>query len=109
MQASVPRGPGMSAADNAIGFGLVGGRPLMTVQIPCASYAVRVSIAGQTITQDPGTLESVLGTCNFPWDHEQARMVRYLRAPLQIARRESGIVLHNQEWGVTLHTPDEAT
>ena len=82
----------------------------MTVRIPCASYTVRISIAGETITPDPGTLETFVGTCNFPWDQEQARMNRYLQAPLQFTWRESGIVLHNPEWGVTLfHTPYEAT
>jgi len=81
----------------------------MTVRIPCASYAVRVSIAGETITPDPRTLESSLGTCNFPWDQEQARMKRYLQAPLQFAQREAGVVLHNPEWGITLfRTPYEA-
>ena len=110
MPAAVPRGPGMSSGDYAIRFGMVGGHPLMTVRIPCASYAVRVSIVGDTITADPGTLESVMGTCNFPWDQEQARVERHLQAPLQIERRESGIVLHNPEWGVTLfRTPYEAT
>ena len=107
--ASVPRGPGASSGDYAIRFASVGGRPLMTVRIPCASYAVRVSIAGETITPDPRTLESSLGTCNFPWDQEQARMQRYLQAPLQFAQRENEIVLHNPEWGITLfRTPYEA-
>ena len=116
MPVSVPRGPGMSSGDYAIRFGLGGGRTLMTVRIPCASFAVRVSIVGETITPDPGTLESVLATCNFPWDQDQdqdqdqARMERNLQAPLQIARREAGIVLHNPEWGVTpFRTPYEAT
>lgn len=107
--ASVPRDPGMSSGDYAIRFGSVGGRTLMTVRIPCASYAVTVSIATETITPDPGTLESSLGTCNFPWDQEQSRMKRYLEAPLQFAQRETGIVLHNPEWGITLfRTPYEA-
>lgn len=107
--ASVPRDPGMSSGDYAIRFGSVGGRTLMTVRIPCASYAVTVSIAGETITPDPGTLESSLGTCNFPWDQEQARMNRYLQAPFQFAQRETGIVLHNPEWGITLvRTPYSA-
>ena len=107
--ASVPRDPGMSSGDYAIRFGSVGGRTLMTVRIPCASYAVTVSIATETITPDPGTLESSLGTCNFPWDQEQSRMKRYLQAPLQFAQRETGIVLHNPEWGITLYrTPYEA-
>ena len=107
--ASVPRDPGMSSGDYAIRFGSVGGRTLMTVRIPCASYAVTVSIAGETITPDPGTLESSLGTCNFPWDQEQARMKRYLQAPFQFAQRETGIVLHNPEWGITLfRTPYSA-
>lgn len=48
------------------------------------------------------TLQSFLGTCNFPWDQEQARMKGYLQAPLQFAGRESDRVLHNPEWGVTL-------
>lgn len=109
MPASVPRGPGMSSGDYAVRFGIVGGRPLMTARIPCASYAVRISIVGETITPDPGTLESILGTCNFPWDRERARMEQFLQAPLQIARRERGIVLHNSEWGVSLfRTPYEA-
>ena len=107
--ASVPRDPGMSSGDYAIRFGGVGGRTLTTVRIPCASYAVTVSIATETITPDPGTLESSLGTCNFPWDQEQSRMKRYLQAPLQFAQRETGIVLHNPEWGITLYrTPYEA-
>jgi len=107
--ASVPRDPGMSSGDYAIRFGSVGGRTLMTVRIPCASYAVTVSIATESITPDPGTLESSLGTCNFPWDQEQSRMKRYLEAPLQFAQRETGIVLHNPEWGITLfRTPYEA-
>ncbi len=107
--ASVPRDPGMSSGDYAIRFGSVGGRTLMTVRIPCASYAVTVSIAGETITPDVGTLESSLGTCNFPWDQEQARMKRYLQAPFQFAQRETGIVLHNPEWGITLfRTPYSA-
>lgn len=107
--ASVPRDPGMSSGDYAIRFGSVGGRTLMTVRIPCASYAVTVSIATESITPDPGTLESSLGTCNFPWDQEQSRMKRYLQAPLQFAQRETGIVLHNPEWGITLfRTPYEA-
>jgi hypothetical protein len=109
MPASVPRGPGLSSGDYAVRFSSVGGHALMTVRIRCASYVVRVGIAGETITPDPRTLESFVGTCNFPWDQEQARMKRYLQAPLQFARRESGIVLHNPEWGVTLFgTPYEA-
>lgn len=107
--ASVPRDPGMSSGDYAIRFGSVGGRTLTTVRIPCASYAVTVSIATESITPDPGTLGSSLGTCNFPWDQEQSRMKRYLEAPLQFAQRETGIVLHNPEWGITLfRTPYEA-
>ena len=102
MPAGVPRAPGISSGDYAVRFGSVGGRPLMTMRIPCAAYAVSVSIAGDTITPDPDTLERVVGTCNFPWDQEQARMERYIQAPLQVAQRESGIVLHNPEWGVTL-------
>ncbi len=93
MPAAVPRGPGMSSGDYAVRFGSVGGHPLMTVRIPCASYAVRVSFEGETITPDPATLESFQGKCDFPWDQEQARMHRYLQAPLQYARRENGIVL----------------
>ena len=81
--------------DYALRFGSVGGRLLMTLRIPCAAYAVSVSIARDTITPDPGTLESVVGTCTFPWDQERARMERYIQAPLQVARRECGIVLHN--------------
>lgn len=107
--ASVPRDPGMSSGDYAVRFGSVGGRTVMSVRIPCASYAVTVSIAGETITPDVGTLESSLGTCNFPWDQEQARMKRYLQAPFQFAQRETGIVLHNPEWGITLfRTPYSA-
>ena len=110
MPAMVPRAPGLSSGDYAVGFGSIGGQPWMTVRIPCASYTVRVGIAGDTITPDPGTLETFVGTCNFPWDEEQARMNRYLQAPLQFARGQSGIVLHNPEWGVTLfRTPYEAT
>lgn len=110
MPAAVPRGSGMSSGDYAVRFGSVGGHPLMTVRIPCASYTVSVSIADETITPDPATLETLQGKCDFPWDQEQARMHRYLQAPLQFARRESGIVLHNPEWGVTLfRTPYEAT
>ncbi len=110
LPATVPRTPGLSSGDYAVRFGSVGGHPLMTVRIPCASYTVRVSISGGTITPDPGTLETFVGTCNFPWDQEQARMNRYLQAPLQFTWRESGIVLHNPEWGVTLfRTPYEAT
>ena len=100
--ASVPPGPGLSSGDYAVRFGSAGGHPLMTVRIRCASYAVGVSVAGGTITPDPGTLESFVGACPFPWDGEQQRMKQYLQAPLQFARRDSGIVLHNQEWGVTL-------
>ena len=51
----------------------------MTMRIPCASSTVRVSIAGETITPDPVTLETFVGTCNFQWDQEQARMNRYLQ------------------------------
>jgi hypothetical protein len=110
LPATVTRGPGMSSGDYAVRFGSVGGQPLMTARIPCASYTVRVSISGDTITPDPGTLETFVGTCNFPWDQEQARMTRYLQSPLQFAWRENGIVLHNPEWGVTLlRTPYEAT
>ena len=68
MPAGMPRAPGLSSGDYAVRFGSVGGRLLMTLRIPCAAYAVRVSIAGDTITPDPGTLESVVGTCTFPWD-----------------------------------------
>ena len=56
MPAAVPRGPGMSSGDYAVRFGSVGGHPLMTVRIPCASYAVRVSFEGETITPDPATI-----------------------------------------------------
>lgn len=102
MPASVPPGPGMNSGDYAIRFALVGGSPLMTVRIPCASYALGVSIVGQTITPDPGSIESYVGTCNFPWDEERQRMEGYLRGPLQFAPKEAGIVLYNSEWGVTL-------
>ncbi|NUU31818.1 hypothetical protein [Arthrobacter sp. C9C5] len=109
MPASMPRGPGLGSGDYAVRFSSVGGHALMTVRIRCASYAVSVDLAGETITPDPRTLESFVGTCNFPWDREQVLMKRYLQAPLQFARRESGIVLHNPEWGVTLFsTPYEA-
>jgi hypothetical protein len=102
LPASVPRGPGVSSGDYAVRFGIVGGRPLMTVRIPCASFAVRISMVGETITPIPGTLESVQRACNFPWDQERARIQGYLQAPLQIAWRERGLVLHNPEWGITL-------
>ncbi|BCW66998.1 hypothetical protein NicSoilB4_17610 [Arthrobacter sp. NicSoilB4] len=100
--ATVPRGPGLSSGDYAVRFGSLGGHTMMTVRIPCASYMVRVSISGETITPDPGTLEAFVGTCNFPWDEEQQRMARYVQAPLQFVQHEASIVLHNSEWGVTL-------
>lgn len=100
--ATVPRGSGLSSGDYAVRFGSLGGRPLMTVRIPCASYAVRVSIADQTITPVPGTMERFVGPCGFPWDEEQERMARYIQAPLQFVEREASIVLHNSVWGVTL-------
>jgi hypothetical protein len=102
MPSSVPSGPGMSSGDYAVRFAVVGGSPLMTVRIPCASDALRVSIVGQTITPDPESMESFVGTCNFPWDEEQERMARYLQRPLEFAPKEAGIVLHNSDWGVTL-------
>ena len=102
MPDSVPSGPGLSSGDYAVRFSNVGGSTLMTVRIPCASYALRVSIVGQTITPEPGSMESSIGTCNFPWDEEQKRMARYLQGPLQFAPKEAGIVLHNPEWGVSL-------
>lgn len=102
MPDSVPSGPGLSSGDYAVRFSNVGGSTLMTFRIPCASYALRVSIVGQTITPEPGSMESSIGTCNFPWDEEQKRMARYLPGPLQFAPKEAGIVLHNPEWGVTL-------
>lgn len=86
----------------------MGGSQLMTVRIPCASFAVRVSIIDQTITPDPGTMESFADTCEFPWDQEQQRMAQHLQAPLQFERKDTGIALHNAEWGVTLFgTPYE--
>ena len=107
--AAVPPGPGVSSGDYAVRFGNVGGRTLMTVRIRCASYAVGVDIDGETITPVPGTLDSFVATCNFPWNEEQARMKSHLQAPLEFARREGGLVLHNQEWGITLYqTPYEA-
>lgn len=107
--AGVPSGEGLSSGDYAIRFSSVGGSPLMTVRIPCASYAVRVGITGQTITPVPGTMESSAGTCEFPWDQEQQRMEQYLQAPLQFVEKDTGIVLHNPEWGITLfRTPYEA-
>ena len=107
--AAVPPGPGLSSGDYAVRFGNVGGRTLMTVRIRCASYAVGVDIDGETITPVPGTLDSFVATCNFPWNEEQARMKSHLQAPLEFARREGGLVLHNQEWGITLYqTPYEA-
>jgi hypothetical protein len=102
MPAAVPSGPGMSSGDYAVRFGSVGGSPWMTVRIPCASYTVKVSINGQTITPDPGTMESLADICTFPWDEEQKRMARYLREPLQFVQQEAGIALHNSDWGVTL-------
>ena len=107
--AGVPAGEGLSSGDYAIRFSSIGGSPLMTVRIPCASYAVRVGITGQTITPVPGTMESSAGTCEFPWDQEQQRMEQYLQAPLQFVEKDTGIVLHNPEWGITLfRTPYEA-
>lgn len=73
--ATVPRTPGLSSGDYALRFGGIDGHPLMTARIPCASYKVRVSIAGETITPDPGTLETLMGTCNFPWNQEQASCI----------------------------------
>lgn len=102
MPDSVPSGPGLNSGDYAVRFSNVGGSTLMTFRIPCASYALRVSIVGQTITPEPGSMESSIGTCNFPWDEEQKRMARYLQGPLQFAPKEAGIVLHNPEWGVSL-------
>ncbi|MCO4237534.1 hypothetical protein [Pseudarthrobacter raffinosi] len=64
----------MDSGDYAIRFASVGGSPWMSVRIPCASYALRVTIVGQAITPDPGTLESFVGACGFPWDEEQERM-----------------------------------
>lgn len=107
--AGVPAGEGLSSGDYAIRFSSVGGSPLMTVRVPCASYAVRVSITGQTITPGPGTMESFAGMCEFPWDQEQQRMAQYLQAPLEFVRKDTGIALHNAEWGITLfRTPYEA-
>ena len=107
--ATVPSGPGVSSGDYAVRFGSVGGSSWMSVRIPCASYALRVSIVGQTVTPDPGTMESIVGTCSFPWDEEQKRMAEYLQGPLQFVQQVTGIALHNSEWGVTLfRTPYEA-
>lgn len=107
--ASMSPAPGLSSGDYAIRFGRTDGLPLMTVRIPCASYSVRVSIVGQEITPDPGTLESHVGTCDFPWDEEQQRMAQYLQSPLQFVQQDAGIALHNYEWGVSLlRTPYEA-
>lgn len=91
---------GVGSGDYAIRFASVGGSPWMSVPIPCASYALRVTIVGQAITPDPGTLESFVGACGFPWDEEQERMAMYLQDPLQFGQRETGIVLQNPEWGV---------
>lgn len=66
MPASEPRGPGLSSGDYAVRSGSMGGLPSMTVRIRCASYAVGVTIVGETITPDRGTLESFVGACNFP-------------------------------------------
>ncbi|ALV42226.1 hypothetical protein AU252_14630 [Pseudarthrobacter sulfonivorans] len=107
--ADVPSGRGVGSGDYAIRFASVGGSPWMSVRIPCASYALRVTIVGQAITPDPGTLESFVGACGFPWDEEQERMAMYLQDPLQFVQRETGIVLQNPEWGVTLFdTPYDA-
>ncbi|MCU1533092.1 MAG: hypothetical protein JWO49_2663 [Arthrobacter sp.] len=107
--ATVTTGPGASSGDYAVRFATVGGSPWMSVRIPCASYALRVSIVGQTITPDPGTMESFVGTCSFPWDEEQKRMAKYLQGPLQFVQQDAGIALHNSEWGITLfRTPYEA-
>lgn len=99
---------GVGSGDYAIRFASVGGSPWMSVRIRCASYALRVTIVGQAITPDPGTLES-LWACGFPWDLEQERKAMYLQDPLQFVQRETGIVQQNPEWGVTLFdTPYDA-
>lgn len=100
--ATVPRGPGSGSGGYAVRFGSLAGHLLMTVRIPCASYTVRVRIAGHTITPDPGTTESLIGTCGFPWDKEQQRMARYIQGPLQFVQHEASMVPRNSEWGVTL-------
>ena len=106
--ATVLSGQGVSSGDYAVRFGSVGGSAWMTVRIPCASYALRVSIVGQTITPDPATMESSVGTCDFPWDQEEKRMAKYVQEPLQFVEKNAGIALHNSEWGVTLfRTPYE--
>lgn len=105
---SVTVGEGVGSGDYAVRFASVDGSPLMTVRIPCASFAVRVGIEDHTITPDPATLESLVESCTFPWDEGQQRMARYLQAPLQLAEGHDGVVLSNSEWGVTLfRTPYE--
>jgi hypothetical protein len=96
--ATVLSGQGVSSGDYAVRFGSVGGSPWMTVRIPCASYALRVNIVGQTITPDPATMESSVGTCDFPWDQEEKRMAKYVQEPLQFVEKNAGIALHNSEW-----------
>ncbi|MBT2532663.1 hypothetical protein J7E83_11125 [Arthrobacter sp. ISL-48] len=109
MPPSLPHEPGFGAGDYAIRFSMAGGRPTMTVRVPCASYAVQVTIVDETITPVPGTMDSFVGTCTFPWDEDQKRLTQYLQAPLQFTVREDGLVLHNPEWGITLFsTPYDA-
>ncbi|MHA7298679.1 hypothetical protein [Pseudarthrobacter sp. MDT1-22] len=103
--ADVPSGPGVGRGDYAIRFASVSGSPWISVRIPCASYALRVTIVGQAITPDPGTLESFVA----PAASRGTRMAIYLQDPLQFVQRETGIVLQNPEWGVTLFdTPYDA-
>ncbi|WP_330191966.1 hypothetical protein [Pseudarthrobacter sp. J64] len=107
---SVRTGPGADSGTYAIRFAGVESDRIMTVRIPCASYAVEVDIDGGTVTPDPSTLESVVENCSFPWDMEQERMAGYLKKPLQVAETDSGITLSNPEWGISLlRTPYEAT
>jgi hypothetical protein len=95
---------GLSSGDYAVRFSRIDGLSMMSVRIPYASFAVHVSFAGGTIIPAPETLDSIVGSCSFPWDGEQARMARYVQAPMQFTRREQGIVLHNAELGTTLFT-----
>lgn len=107
--ADVPSGPGVSSGDYGIRFASVDGSPWMSGRIPCASYALRVTIVGQTITPDPGTMENFAGACGFPCDKEQKRMAKYLQDPFQFVQQDAGIILQNAEWGVTLaRTPYDA-
>lgn len=107
--ANVPRGPGVDSGNYAVRFASTGGSSWMTVRIPCASYLVRVTISGSTITPDPETLQSAVGSCDFPWNMEQERMSSNIQGPLQFEQRPAGIALRNTDWGITLlRTPYEA-